>query len=547
MKASLKIVIPLIFFLGYLILGNLIVGDYGISWDEPLQREHALVSAQYIKEKLGLPGESFTWQKLGDYPFRYHGVLFTLPAYGFERLLGLESFHAIFLLRHRMVFLIFWTGAVAFYFIGLKRFGDWRWAMLAPVFLLVSPRIFAHSFYNPKDLVFLPLYLFATGSLVLFLERRSLWFAALHALTCALAISLRVAAVILPAMTMVFVLLELWNGRFDRKLLRRFALKLAVYLPLVAGLSVGFWPYLWDQPFVRLAEAFDVMSEYTWQGKGLVRGKFLYGTELPWYYAPYWMFITTPLFYTFLFFTGLFFILRSIITSLADEGRLYRSAAGRMDLVFLGLSLAPLLAVIVRHSVLYDGWRHLYFIYPGFLLVGIAGLQARFRQARQKERRGERTCLRPAAGALVILTLAYNLHFMIKYHPHQQVYFNALVLGDKLTRLDLDYWGNSYRPGLEWLAAYDRRDTVRVAYQSYPAEPNLKFLPDSIQQRIFLVEKPEEADYYISNYRHWEAGMEDYKNRQGPYAGEEVFRIMVEESKILGVYVMKAPEGSLRE
>jgi len=529
------VAVPL-FFAAYLLLGLLLVDDYGMSWDEGLQRQHGQVSAQYIKDKLGLPGEAITWQQLRDYAFRYHGVLFTLPAWGLERLLGPEDFREIFLLRHRLVFLLFWVGCIVFYFVARKRLGDWRWALLAVTFLIVSPRIFAHSFFNPKDLVLLPLFIFALASLIGFLENRTPGWAALHALTCAMAISMRVAAVILPALTLGFVLLELFNARFERRLLRRFGGLLALYLPLTLGLTIALWPYLWDQPFYRFGEAFEVMSQYTWQGKVLFRGELPFGSELPWFYAPYWIFISTPLLYTFLFFVGVVFWGRSAVASLAATGRLYRTAAERLDWLCLALFLAPLAAVIVKQSVLYDGWRHLYFIYPPFLLLGVGGLQRWLRQLHHRQDGCGYRCARRAFAVLIGLTLAYNIHFLIKNHPHQQVYFNALTLGDKNGAFDLDYWGLSYRQGFEWLAANDARDTIRVACNGLPGELNHRFLPDSLQQRFVLTDSIPAADYYMSNYRHWEPGLQAYRERTGPYAGEEVFRVMVEESKIMGIY-----------
>jgi hypothetical protein len=233
---------------------------------------------------------------------------------------------------------------------------------------------------------------------------------------------------------------------------------------------------------------------------------------------------------------GLVFILRSVVRSLADTGQLFDRPELRMDLIFAGLSLAPLAAVIIKQSVLYDGWRHLYFIYPGILLIAVGGLRAWLQSLSQRPDTCGIRCGRRIFGIFIGLTLAYNITFMIRNHPHQQVYFNALVLGDKLTRLDLDYWGNTYRDGLEWLARNAPGDTVKVAYLNLPAESNLRFLPDSLQQRIRLVENREEADYFISNYRHWRPGIDAYLNRQAPYYGEEVFSIYVEESKVLGVY-----------
>ena len=44
-------------------------------------------------------------------------------------------------------------------------------------------------------------------------------------------------------------------------------------------------------------------------------------------------------------------------------------------IINLAIFFTPLFAVIFLHSVVYDSWRHLYFIYPSFLLIALYGFQ----------------------------------------------------------------------------------------------------------------------------------------------------------------------------
>ena len=46
----------------------------------------------------------------------------------------------------------------------------------------------------------------------------------------------------------------------------------------------------------------------------------------------------------------------------------------KIDLFILAFFLGPLLAAIIFESTLYNGWRHLYFIYPSFLMMSMLGL-----------------------------------------------------------------------------------------------------------------------------------------------------------------------------
>ena len=45
-----------------------------------------------------------------------------------------------------------------------------------------------------------------------------------------------------------------------------------------------------------------------------------------------------------------------------------------LDFVFLALSVGPILIVVLLDSVLYDGWRQIYFVYPALVLTAMRGL-----------------------------------------------------------------------------------------------------------------------------------------------------------------------------
>ena len=196
---------PLIFFSLYLVLGLLIYGDYGMSWDEALQREHGLVSAHYVNQWAGYADEVYTGEELPTYQHRFYGVWFSLPAAWLEKALGLEGFRQQFRLRHLLVFLIFWLSALLFYRLLLERFGHWGWALLGTSLLVLCPRIFAHSFYNPKDLPFLSLYILGSYSLFRFWLKPNVRSALFHGLACGMLIAMRVTGIILPAVTLFLI------------------------------------------------------------------------------------------------------------------------------------------------------------------------------------------------------------------------------------------------------------------------------------------------------------------------------------------------------
>lgn len=194
--------VPLFFTL-YLLLGMVVVNDYGISWDEPLQRRHGQISVDHIVERFGLSwGKTHEIIALRSAPGRQYSVLFSGTCDLLERALGIkEDFRKSYLLRHRMNFLFFWLGAIFFYKILFHRFQHRTFALLGTLFLILSPRIFAHSFYNPKDIILLSFYIISSYTLIRFLETRSLKHALWHALATGLVINARMPGIFIPALT----------------------------------------------------------------------------------------------------------------------------------------------------------------------------------------------------------------------------------------------------------------------------------------------------------------------------------------------------------
>lgn len=153
------------FFGSLLLLGLGIYADYGISWDEDLSRATGMVNLRYLAEQvwpdLAIYHRDGTYPPLHEWVSRDYGALFETPAALIERLLHLEDAGDRYRLRHLLTFLVCFGGVVAVYKLGKQRFGDWRIGLLGAMWLVLSPRLFAESFYNSKDAVFTALFAIA--------------------------------------------------------------------------------------------------------------------------------------------------------------------------------------------------------------------------------------------------------------------------------------------------------------------------------------------------------------------------------------------------
>ena len=521
------------FFALLLLTGLACFRDYGVSWDEEVLRTNGMVSAKYVA---GLVAPAWTAQQpkfanipvLAGHRDNDHGVLFELPLVAVAKVLGVNDSRTYYLLRHLAVFLVFAAGVGALYGLARIRLRSWRWGLVVSAALVLSPRFFAEAFYNAGDIVFMALFAVGVGTLVRLVRRPSWGRAAVHGLATAAAVDVRVLGVLLVALSLGMVALEMMFGPPERA--RRVALSRAVglYLPVAAAATVAGWPFLWEAPVARFLYVFQHLSRYTtWDGDVLYWGRIISAHQLPWHYAPVWILITTPLAYTAAFLLGAGGALAAFVSRPVAYLRTFE---GRLDVLLLAWLSVPVLLVIGLHSVIYDGWRHLYFVYPALLLLAGRGAERLWQwvRAAQPQQYLQRWLAVAALGAMG-LNVAYTGTEMARAHPQQQVYFSCLTPATAERLFERDYWGLSYRQGLEWIARHDPAPTLAVGGQSDGLiEKNLAIIEPRTRARFRLVGGTR-GRYYLSAYR----------AHPGPYpdsVGREVYRVGAYGLTVLSVF-----------
>ncbi|MBH8570887.1 hypothetical protein KB206_18485 [Microvirga sp. STS02] len=519
-----------LFFSLLVLVGFALHRDYGMGWDEPAERLNAFVSAKYIALKLA-PELASRQPRLADIPdLRQHrdadhGVLFMLPWVGLEALRPGPDPAEWAYRRHLAGFLLFVAGAWAVYRLGRARLGSWRWGLVGAAALVLSPRIFAEAFYNYKDIVFLSLFALAVLTLTRLLRRPTAGRALLHALATAAAIDVRTMGILLPLLTLAFGILEMWARPVRR---RGLAGALALYLPLMAVLVVLAWPYLWENPWENFRAALSSFGHYAKPLEVFYLGQFVSIQALPWHYALVWLLITTPVPYALLFVVGAAGVARAL-WRLGPE-RWLRRTGSRRDLLVLAWFVGPLLGVVLLHSAIYDGWRHLYFVYPAFLLLAVQGLRLMWQQWQQGPRAGGW-----AAGAALLavaLGTAQVAWRIATEHPFQYAYFSFLPGRVIEQNFERDYWGLSVKQGLQWVLAHDARPAVPVSMDSrteMTLRINAKMLPPAARARLRLVPPDSAAGGYFLSIHRW---------HPGPYpagAGQPVYVVRVGSAVILTV------------
>jgi hypothetical protein len=516
--------IVIAFFVLFFITSLSIVKDYGISWDEEFQwRQNGEINYNYIfhnDRKALLDGNE-----------KYHGPAFELILVLVQKALHLSDSRDVFFARHLVTFLTFFTGVIFFYFLCKRVFKSWKIALTGCIFLVLSPRIFADSFYNSKDPIFLVLFIISMYAFLVYHEKPTYKNAILYALACAFTIDTRILGIILPLISFGFIGAEFISNTITKAKDRFHYGSLLIFITMLIVFTILFWPVLWKDPIFHFMAAFAEMSKYNWGGMVLYQGEYIKATQLPWHYLPVWIGISTPIPYLLLFPVGLFFIVKQICTG---HGNFIIEK--QKQLLVLVVFFLPLLMVIILKSPVYDAWRHVFFIYPAFVLIVLYGVQYVYQRIKWKI----------IVVALLTCVIGFYLFLLIHLHPYQNVYFNFLAgknMKEVKRNFELDYYGVSSKQALEYILKNDPSVKLNIYAQEYPQRLNIMYLPIDQRSRINQVGL-EYADYSICQYRFHR---DDYNLK------DEVFSVMVGNASIMSVFKLSdlerkriAPQGKTK-
>lgn len=451
-KNNLNLYLILIFFIS-LFLSFSIYKDFGISIDEESTRKHGLVSLNYI---LSILNENFGFNyviesnlpSLNNYEYKEYGVFFELLSLAAEKIFNVNKYANIFFLKHLIthIFLIF--AIYSLFQIILKSTNNLYLSFWSALTLYTSPRIFAQSFYNNKDIIFMSLLIISIYFIFEFFKtknNKNLFFSCLF---LALLTATRVIGFYFFIIFLIFLILEIIENKKNHANFKIFLKVIISYFLF----TYFFWPLLWSEPLNNFIFSLRSMSDYNWNGFVFYLGKFHHSSFLPWHYIPIWIFASTSLLLVILIFASIIFtVIRFIsriikISNKNNNFQIWKNHKEYLLYFNLVLVLVPSFAIILNKSTLYTGWRHLYFIYPSLILicsVFLFYLLKYFKKSKIFKISIYSFC------ALILINNSYNL---IKLHPYQNIYFNSFFEKKANEYFEIDYWGLSNKEALKKIA-----------------------------------------------------------------------------------------------
>ena len=485
----------IIFFASYFLLGVNIVKDYGISFDEETTRLYGLMNGNYVLKKF-LPQEKYDSifskittskfsnkikekqpQEFDNFEDKVYGAIFELPVVAIEIFLNIKDSNDIYFFRHLINFIFFFVSLLFFFKLLNKVFNNKIYSLFGCLILITSPRIFAQSFYNSKDIIFLSFFVISNYygySLILKNKIKNLF---LFCFFSACLINLRVVGGIVP---LTILLIMLFNDIVNKVSVLK---KEYIFIPILIVLSLYIiWPYLWDDPINNFINVIKYFSNHPWHLKNFYLGEYVKATEIQWHYLPIWIIVTTPIFFLIITSAGLLLFFVNIKKKFKKIKDIY---------IFFTLSfyvILPILLAISLGSTLYDGWRHFYFILPFLIFFALYFVDFLFNYKQFKIVR--------IISIFLFFLFFLNIYHMIRLHPHQYLYFNNFIIKDSLNKFERDYWGLSNKEILNVFLTKTNDDKIVYAFIGSMFPLSIQILNNKDRSRFIDVNKIKKIDNY---------------------------------------------------
>lgn len=550
MSAKPKKVI-VIFFGIILLIGIFSYSFYGMSWDEEIEVNTMLSNA---KPYVHLFGGDSAVKNIGLENYEYistsverdHGTAIYYITAPLLLILKGDNYRDFYTLRHLYTFLVYFASLICLYFL-IKNLTKRRIYAIAGVFMMfLSPRIFAESFYNSKDIILMSLCIISLYFGYKLIETQKIKYGILFALASAFAANARIIGFWLIALVgLLYIIMIIYNAVTQKKI---------TFKPILAGIIcmisfilifIAITPATWDGLFKYLDYSLMQSVNFVrWQGFVLYQGDIYNNTfkPLPWHYVPVIFAITTPIVTVLLVIFGLFNSIKNTITKkikkiFEDEQKYY--------IIMLLFILVPVISSIVKKSTLYNGWRHFYFIYGPLVILAVGGLKTLIEI--------KKPSLKKVIIGVVVAQFVFSVSW-IAFHPFLQfAYYNPLAINHQ-DNYEHDYWNVSATKCLIDLTKNTDDKIIKITsmdYYSYDGlQKAIKFLPKKYSERFKLYPigyMPIDEDVYVLCNPTYQSLLErEYKQGYSPQqpfqfklVGQPYCTIKVNGADIMQIYKFK--------
>lgn len=485
-----------LFLIGIFLIGLLAIFPYGAHLDQSSEQE---ILYSNVKMYLGYFGaeESGLYRRLeadgiidiADSIERDHGMAAYYPMFWIFYINQIFPFWGN-IIWHVYIYLLVFGGVLALYCLLREMFDSFRIAAFTTAVFFFTPRMFAESHYNNKDMVLLSI------ALCIFyfgwkLRNEQSWrHVAAFSLIVSLAANMKIIGIWTGGIMGLYIFFALICVRqFNRGILGKALACLVLTGCFYTVLTPACWKGVW--PFISYL--IESAKNFRWNSWFLFDGTMYHKTMtgIPRRYLPIMILFTVPVGVLLLSLTGLL----EMLLRLAKKPAEFMGNTGYSCMTVLA-GMVPLGYAVLSGTPVYNGWRHFYFCYASMIMPISYAVSFLMRMAE----RYKKTFWADFALTAYLLLLAGGI--AVNY-PHEYAYYNFLAGRGIESRYELDYWDMSFKQAYGMILKSTDEEIVKIGTVSNPSfwglEEQLYALQSEQQKRIVLCERWQDAQYLIIN------------------------------------------------
>jgi len=468
-----------------LLIGVFVFRDYGLSWDEPLFYDYADALGYAYSPREWFSGHFDLENSYGpsaeDHKTRGPAYLFLARnfAYGLEDL-GSDRASA----WHLVNFVFFQLGVYFLYRLSIRWMKSSA-ALATSAFFSYQPLLWGHAFINPKDPPFLVFFLgavclgFEVVDEIASGEKTNLWKIIASAFCLGIATSIRVLGPLAGLIVLGYAIFIIFarNGlksatiptkstQADSASPKKHFRPVVIYVAVAIAVMLVTWPYLWENPIVRLFGTLKFMSDNPTQLAVLFNGEIFRANDMPRRYLPFmlWSTLTEP--------TWILFAVGVLIGFWKFKTNSKEFASLALTLAWFILLVAY---VLILRPAVYDGLRHFLFILPPVFIFAGFVFEFVFEQITIVFEQISIRATQPVwlRAGLVLLILLPGINGIVQLHPYEYAYYNSFVGGTSgvFRKYETEYWLTCYKEAMQKLdASLSQPANVFVLREAYIAE-----------------------------------------------------------------------------
>ena len=256
-------------------------------------------------------------------------------------------------------------------------------------------------------------------------------------------------------------------------------------------------PAMWKDPAAYLLYLLNNASSFSrWTGVVLFRGERYDQMVAPLTrrYLPLMIFYTLPLYFFPLCAVGQ---LAAAWDWIRQPGKCLREPEKLLLLCATLLWTLLMGYVILRQPLIYNGWRHFYFLYAGFAVLAAWGLEWLLRRLKGLNS--------AAIAGILALCMAADGVGILQNHPYQYTYYNFLAPAGAEETMELDYWDVSTVNALRLLMEAERNEKLPLniagtdALSQYGLDIAISALTAEEKDRLTVIQQQADVPYLFMN------------------------------------------------